>query len=48
LGKAFVGEKTTWNAYVEYSTSVVYKDWVGPAAGHAVRVNVQYQIPVGS
>jgi hypothetical protein len=23
LGKAFVGEKTTWNAYVEYSTSVV-------------------------
>ena len=47
LGKAFIGDKSTWNAYAEYSTSMVYDDWKGPAAGHAFRVNVQYQIPVG-
>jgi hypothetical protein len=46
LGKAFIGEKSTWNAYVEYSTSLIYKDWPGPAADHAFRVNVQYQVPV--
>jgi len=47
LGKAFIGEKTTWNAYVEYSTSALYEDWYGPVATHAFRVNVQFQIPVG-
>jgi hypothetical protein len=47
LGKAFVGEGSTWNAYVEYSTAVYYEDWPGPVPGHAFRVNVQYQIPVG-
>jgi hypothetical protein len=47
FGKAFVGDNSTWNAYLEYSSSVYYEDWPGPVAGHAIRVNVQYQIPVG-
>ena len=47
LGKAFVGPTTTWNAYVEYGTSVVYEDWQAPVPTHLVRVNVQFQIPVG-
>lgn len=47
LGKAFVGESDTWNAYVEYSTAVYYDDWPGPVPGHAFRVNIQYQLPVG-
>ncbi len=47
LGKAFVGETSTWNTYIEYSSSVYYDDWNGPVASHAVRINVQYQIPVG-
>jgi len=47
LGKAFVGDTSTWNAYVEYRSSLYYEDWPGPVAEHAVRVNLQYQIPVG-
>ncbi|KPK28938.1 MAG: hypothetical protein AMJ61_00050 [Desulfobacterales bacterium SG8_35_2] len=47
VGKAFIDPKTTWNAYIEYSNSAVYKDWVTPVASHALRVNVQFQIPVG-
>ena len=42
-----VGAKSTGNAYIEYGTSVIYEDWPGPVASHAVRVNVQYQLPVG-
>ena len=47
LGKAFIQPDKTWNAYIEYSSSLVYDDWPGAAASHAVRINVQYQIPVG-
>ena len=47
FGKAFIDPKTTWNVYVEYSTSVSYDGWPGPVATHALRVNVQFQIPVG-
>jgi len=47
LGKAFIQPGKTWNAYVEYSTSVYYDNWPGPVPGHAFRVNIQYQIPVG-
>jgi hypothetical protein len=47
LGKAFITPKNTYNAYVEYSTSVYYDDWQGPVAGHAFRINFQFQIPVG-
>ena len=46
LGKAIIGDKTTWNIYAEYSTSALYEDWVGPVATHAFRVNVQFQIPL--
>jgi len=46
LGKAFIGEKSTWNAYVEYGISLIYKDWPGPVSDHSFRVNVQYQVPV--
>ena len=46
LGKAFINPDATWNAYLEYASSVYYEDFPGPIAGHSVRVNVQYQIPV--
>ena len=46
VGKAIVGDKTTWNVYGEYSTSALYNDWQGPVATHAFRVNVQFQIPL--
>ena len=47
IGKAFIGDTSTWNAYVEYSTSLIYESWNGPVPTHALRVNVQYQVPVG-
>jgi hypothetical protein len=47
LGKAFIGDKSTWNAYVEYASSLLYDEWKGPVADHSWRVNVQYQLPVG-
>jgi hypothetical protein len=33
--------------YVEYATGVYYDDWRGSVPGHAVRVNAQFQIPIG-
>jgi hypothetical protein len=47
LGKAFIDPKTTWNAYIEYGTSLDNSSWLGPVAKHTVRLNVQFQIPVG-
>ncbi len=47
FGKAWIGDSSTWNAYLEYGTSVYYDDWIGPVPGHILRINVQYQIPVG-
>jgi hypothetical protein len=47
LGKAWVRPNNTWNAYLEYGTSIIYKDWKGPVPEHILRVNVQFQIPVG-
>lgn len=47
VGKAFIDPETTWNFYVEYSTSVHYEGWPGPVATHALRINGQFQIPVG-
>jgi hypothetical protein len=47
LGKAWVRPANTWNTYVEYGTSVIYEDWRGPVPEHLLRVNVQFQIPVG-
>lgn len=46
VGKAFISPRTTWNAYIEYSTSLLYDSWMAPVATHALRLNVQFQIPV--
>lgn len=46
LGKLWVGDRTTWNLYGEYRTSVVYEDWKGSAVKDAFRVNVSYTIPM--
>ena len=46
VGKAFISPEATWNAYIEYRTWAMDKDWVGPVADHNLRINVQYQIPV--
>ena len=48
LGKVWVLEKASWNFYVEYKTSAVYKNWEGPAVKNSFRINVSYTIPVGS
>ena len=43
LGKTF-GDKQggTWNAYAEYRTNVVYKDWPGSAASDIIRISASY------
>jgi hypothetical protein len=46
LGKAFINPEGTWNAYIEYASSLIYDSIPGPVASHGVRINVQYQIPV--
>ncbi len=46
LGKAFISPEGTWNAYIEYASSLVYDSFPGPVPGHSLRLNVQYQIPV--
>ncbi len=46
FGKLFIKPESTWNLYVEYRTTVVYKDWPGSALENAVRLNVSYTIPV--
>ena len=47
FGKVFVKEKGSWNAYVEYQTSLIYGDWLGPAVKNSWRFNITYTIPVG-
>jgi hypothetical protein len=47
FGKAFIGDTSTWNAYVEYGVPLYYSDWKGPVPGQILRVNVQFQIPLG-
>ena len=46
IGKLFVREKDAFNVYLEYQTSVIYKDWPGSAPSNTLRVNVGYTIPV--
>lgn len=46
FGRAFINPKGTWNAYIEYASSLLYDEFPGPIAGQSIRVNVQYQIPV--
>jgi len=47
FGKVWVMEKASWNAYIEYKTSAIYKDWEGPAVKNSYRLNLSYTIPVG-
>ena len=47
FGKVLVLEKASWNFYVEYRTSAIYKSWEGPAVKNSFRLNVSYTIPVG-
>jgi len=46
VGKLLIADKHTWNFYVEYRTSLIYKDWLGSAVENAVRLNVSYTIPI--
>ena len=47
FGKVLVLEKASWNFYVEYKTSAIYKSWEGPAVKNSFRLNASYTIPVG-
>ena len=47
LGKAWISPKTTWNAYIEYGTTAKISSWQGAIPNHTLRINVQFQIPVG-
>jgi hypothetical protein len=47
VGKVFVKEKGSWNAYFEYQTSLIYKDWLGSAVKNSYRFNVTYTMPIG-
>ena len=47
FGKVIVQETSSWNLYVEYQTSLIYKDWGGSAVKNSWRFNASYSIPVG-
>ena len=47
LGKVFVKKKGSWNAYFEYQTSLIYKDWLGSAVKNSYRFNITYTMPIG-
>jgi hypothetical protein len=47
FGKVWVLEKGSINAYVEYQTSAIYKNWSGPAVKNSFRLNFTYTMPVG-
>ncbi len=47
VGKVFINEKSSWNIYGEYRTSLFYKDWQGSAVKNSYRFNVTYTLPVG-
>lgn len=47
FGKAWILPDKTWNAYIEYGTAAEISDWTGPIPQHTVRINVQFQLPVG-
>ena len=46
VGKVLVGEKSSWNIYGEYQTSLIYKDWSGSAVENSFRLNLTYSLPV--
>ncbi len=47
IGKVWVGEKSSWNLYGEYRTSMVYKGWDGSAVKNSYRINLSYTMPIG-
>ena len=47
FGKVWVLEKGSINAYAEYRTSAIYKNWDGPAVQNSFRLNFTYTMPVG-
>lgn len=47
FGKVWVLAKGSINAYAEYQTSAIYKDWGGPAVKNSFRLNFTYTMPVG-
>jgi hypothetical protein len=47
VGKVLIQEKSSWNLYVEYQTSLIYKDWPGSAVKSSWRFNASYTLPVG-
>lgn len=47
IGKVWVLEKGSINFYGEYRTSMIYKNWDGPAVKNSYRLNLSYTIPVG-
>ena len=43
LGRTFKDSRDgIWNAYAEYRTNVVYKDWQGAAASNIIRISASY------
>jgi hypothetical protein len=43
LGKTIKDKQGgTWNAYAEYRTNIVYKDWPGAAASDIIRISASY------
>ncbi|MGB5815681.1 MAG: hypothetical protein WBI27_10790 [Thermoanaerobaculia bacterium] len=47
FGKVLVNEKSSWNIYGEYRTSLIYENWQGSAVKNSYRFNVTYSLPVG-
>ncbi len=47
LGKVFTGDKGSWNAYLEWQTSLIYDNWPGSAKDNSIRINLTRTIPVG-
>ena len=47
FGKVLVNEKSSWNIYGEYRTSLIYENWQGSAVKSSYRFNVTYSLPVG-
>jgi hypothetical protein len=47
FGKVWVLEKGSINAYAEYQTSAIYKNYQGPAVQTSFRLNFTYTMPIG-
>jgi hypothetical protein len=47
FGKVIPGKRGSWNAYVEWQTSLIYDDWPGAAKDQSFRINLTKTLPVG-